>query len=58
VGIVPAPIAEPVPPPIGEPVGTPEVVTLPDGSTATRTESPPAEPTGDVDIDTSVVYER
>jgi hypothetical protein len=61
VASVPAPIADPVPDPIGqplEPVGTPEVVTLPDGTEATRTESPPAPPTADTDVDTAVVYER
>ncbi len=45
-------------PPEPEPGGTVETVVLPDGSTATRTESAPAPATDEVDIHSAVVYER
>lgn len=45
-------------PPAPEPGGSVETVVLPDGSTATRTESAPAPATDEVDINSAVVYER
>ena len=53
-----SPPAVPVAPAPTDDGSTVEIIELPDGTTATRTESAPAPPSEGVDIGTAVVYER